>query len=270
MKNLLSFVVNHHVFFLFVILEFVSASLIFRGNSYQNAVFFTSSNVFIAGFYQNITSVTDYLNLKEVNEDLVQENAKLRSLITYHMPVRGTQKVYRIGKVLTPYPYKYISAKVIGNTVNQRSNYLTLDKGSMHGIKPDMGVITSDGVVGLVVKVSDNFCTVMSMLHKHTKISAKIKRNNYLGFVTWEGQNPELAKLEDIPKHLNLFIEDEIVTSSFSSIFPENIPIGRIKDYQDEQSANFYQIDLTLAADFRNLSRVYIVDNLLQGRKEER
>jgi rod shape-determining protein MreC len=164
--------------------------------------------------------------------------------------------------------YVYSSAKVINNSTNKRQNYITLDKGGINGIKPEMGVISSKGVVGIVKNVSGNFSSVMSVLHEKNKLSAKIKKSGYFGSLVWGNNSYRIADLKDIPNHVKLAIGDTIVTSGFSSIFPENILIGTVKEFDLPEGNNFYNIKVEFAEDYKRISHVYIIRSLLKEEKE--
>ena len=263
MRNLIIFFWKNNFFFLFLLLEVFSFYLIISNNRFHNTGFFNSSNFVTGNVYRIYDDVTGYINLKNSNELLAMENAKLLSQAqnafidtrTYISQV--TDSVYK-------QKYTYREAKVISNSINRRNNFITLDKGRNHGIEPLMGVIAPDGVVGIVKDVSDNFCSVLSLLNKNTTISSKLKKSGYLGSVTWEGGNSTVAELSDIPKHARVNTGDTVITSGASTIFPENIMVGVIDEIKLEDGDNFYKIKLILSTDFGKLSYVYIVNNLLK------
>jgi rod shape-determining protein MreC len=161
--------------------------------------------------------------------------------------------------------YRYISAKVISNSVNKRNNYLILNKGYRQGADKEMAVITPQGVVGIVKEASENFCSVLSMLHSQTHISAKIKKYNQNGTVIWGGTDQYYGTLKDIPGHVLINIGDTIVTSGYSSIFPEGVVIGTIADYSLIEGNNFYLIKIKFSVDYNQLVYVEVVTNLLKG-----
>jgi len=158
--------------------------------------------------------------------------------------------------------YTYIPAQVISNSVNKQYNFVTIDRGSNHGIKPEMAVISPRGVVGVVYSVSANYATVISLLNRDFMLSVKIRKNNYFGPLAWEGINPEIASLTEIPYHVNVQKGDTIVTSGYSTIFPEGLLVGVVSDFQIEKS-NFYRINVELSEKFRQLTYVYVINNLL-------
>jgi rod shape-determining protein MreC len=164
--------------------------------------------------------------------------------------------------------YTYTSAKVVNNSTNRRDNYLTLDKGSKQGIRNNMAVISSTGVVGVVKDVSDNFCTVISLLHSDLTISSKLKKDGSFGPLNWDGVNFSVATLSDIPTHVRLKEGDTVVTSQYSKMFPENIMIGTVQSYYTEPMKPFYTVKVNLSTDFKKLTYVYIVQNKLREEQE--
>jgi len=260
MKNLLRFLARYHAVFLFVFLEVVSISMIVKYNNYQHVKFLNSSNRITGSIYSGYWSVAEYFTLKRINNELAEENAKLRSqLMREELSKIGNEapeqdSLYRQN-------FFFVTAKVINNSVNRAHNYILLNKGSRYGIKPDMGVVSSDGVVGVVTHVSENYCTVISILNNRLKISAKIKRNNYFGSLTWDGDDYRKAELDEIPFHVDVAKGDTIVTSGYSAIFPEGLMLGTVSDYSLHGGSNFYKITVNLSVDFKNLVYVDVIQN---------
>ena len=267
MRNLLRFLTKNSFIFLFVILEVIAFGMLIQNNNYQNSKFFNSSNFLVGNLYATVNNFNDYFHLKEENQVLAEQNAKLQSTnVSSFMKVFG--RLVQINDTTYLQNYVYSSAKVINNSTNKRQNYITLDKGGINGIKPEMGVISSKGVVGIVKNVSEHFSSVMSVLHEKNKLSAKIKKSGYFGSLVWGNNNYRIADLKDIPNHVELAIGDTIVTSGFSSIFPENILIGTIKEFDLPEGNNFYNIKVEFSEDYKNISHVYIVRSLLKEEKE--
>lgn len=260
MRNLFLFIWKHHIFVLFLILEALAFYFIVKNNSFQNAGFINSANIVAGNILGIYSEIREYFYLRKTNQILVEENALLRSqleesFIKNQIPYKAD----------TNYIQKYIyrTARVLNNSVNKRNNYLTLDKGRLHGIEPEMGVISPDGVVGVIKNVSDNFSTVMSVLNKNTVVSCKVKKNGYFGTLIWEGGNPAYATLNDVPRHAALQQGDTIVTSGASAIYPEGILVGFVDEARLEDGDNFYTIRIKLSADYAKLTHVYVVKNLM-------
>ena len=261
MRNLTLFIWKHSFFFLFLLLEIVCVYLVVRNNSFQKASFINSANSLSISVLGASNNIKDYFHLKNENENLAKENAILRthSLISFSKLVNSQYTIY---DTVYNQKYTYTNCKVVNNSTNRRNNYITLNKGEKHGVQRNMGVITSEGIVGLVKEVSTNFCTVMSLLHSKASISSKIKKNNFFGPLTWDGKSFRYATLVDIPSHVDLAIGDTIVTSAYSLSFPENIMVGTIDSYEKKEGAFFYIIKVKLSTEFKKLSHVYVVNNL--------
>lgn len=240
-----------------------------ENNKYHNASFLNSTNKMSATVYTLVNSVTQYLYLKENNEWLAAENVKLRMMLPSNK-IETKSKSVLIKDTLLNQQYIFVNARVINSTVNKRNNYLTLDKGSLAGIAPEMGVVTDKGIVGIVKDVSSNFSTVISFLHIKSKVSAKFKNSNYFGSLVWEdNNNPTTATLKDIPKHVVFKTGDTLVTTAFSNVYPENIFLGTVKSSEIKPGDNFYTITIKLSTDFYSLTHVYVVKDLLKEEQKQ-
>lgn len=217
---------------------------------------------------EGVNYVNEYINLKATNRNLANENARLRSLLPDAYYQSGISKSM-VNDTIKHQQYSFVVAKVINNSMTRRNNYLTLDKGSLQGVAHEMGVITSQGVVGIVKNTSGHFSTAMSMLHKDMRISGKFKNNNYFGSLSWEGTDPTTAVLKDIAKHVVFKTGDTVVTTSYSAVFPENILIGTVSGFDIKPGENFYNIKIKLSTNFSNLTYVYIVDNVLKSEQRQ-
>ncbi|CAN5505030.1 rod shape-determining protein MreC [soil metagenome] len=249
---------------LFLILQVFCIYLLVQNNKFQNASVLNATNAGVAKAMEGVSYVQEYVHLRENNEGLATENAKLRTLLKDAAYDQDSSRIL-VNDSSRKQQYAYVTAKVINNSINRRNNYLTLNKGSVEGIKPEMGVITSSGVVGIVQQVSEHYCTVMSLLHNKTRISAMIQRNNFFGSLAWDGTDPSIATLNEIDKTVPVQKGDTIVTTSYSSIFPAGIMIGKVEEARLKPGSNFHEIRIKLSTRFDNLSYVYIVDNLLKN-----
>ncbi len=268
MKKLFQLLWRNNFTILFLFLWTISIYLVVANNRFQQVYVFNSANTMVASIMEMVNYFADYLHLKETNESLAKENAELKSkLASNYYSLSITDSTVKDSAYIQQ--YTYTTARVVNSSVNRRNNYLTLDKGRIHGIQPDMGVISSDGVVGIVKDVSDHYCTVMSLLHKNSKVSARFLGTNYFGSVVWEGDNSRRAELLEIPKHVRFKKGDTLVTTVFSTVFPEGVRVGTVSGFELKSEANFYQIDLKLSTDFAKLSHVYIVKNLLKAEQKQ-
>jgi rod shape-determining protein MreC len=266
MRYILAFIWRYRFFFLFLVLEVVSVVLIANKSYYQRSVITNATDGFTGGIFSAWSDFTSYFKLKQENERLANENARLWQRLTESQVTNDTLTSH-VDDTLRGQQYTYAVARVISNSTTLRNNYIMLNKGKRHGITRDMAVFNPSGIVGTVVSVSDNFCWVMSMLNKHTKVSARINRLNQMGTIVWNGGSPARGTLLDIPAHVKIKVGDTISTSGFSHIFPEGIMVGTVEKIYVESGEHFYTIDFRYSADLNALQYVYVVKNLL--RKEQ-
>ena len=260
MRSLLRYVLKNYAFLLFLLLEVFSFVLIFNYNTYQKSKYLNSSNSVTASIYNSYNSIIKYFGLSAVNRELSEENAKLRSLLNNVGNISSDSIAFSIEHQDSL--YKFISARVINNSVNKQYNYITLNKGRKDGIKPDQGIVNANGVVGVITNVSESYSVGFSVLNKRWGVSAKLKDNGTFGPLSWDGNDFRYANLNGIPFHVELTIGDTVVTSSYSSVFPEGYLIGTVSSFEQPQGENYYIINVKLAVDFKSLSYVEVIDNL--------
>ncbi|RMG80156.1 MAG: rod shape-determining protein MreC [Bacteroidetes bacterium] len=268
MQNLLNFLWKYRNFLFFIFLEVLALFFLVQSNNFHHSKFVHTVNTVSGNFYLLFHDVKQYFYLKKQNEDLAKENARLKKL-ELNSQLRIYTPTKFVEDTLYGIQYEYISAKIIHNTVHLRNNYLLTDQGSDQDIEPGMGVISAKGVVGIIKDVSPHFSNAISVLHSKTKISAKIKKNNYFGLITWNGKNPRVVQLNDIPLHVDISIGDTVVTRGSSAIFPPEILIGTIQSYEKNEVEGFYNIDVLLSVDFKNVTYVQIVKNLYKKEMKE-
>ena len=257
MQRLLNFILQNRAFFTFVALELVCAWFIVRNNAYQSASFFNSSNAVAAKMLNVSQNINNYLYLRVVNQELAEENARLRKELEAKNPI-----ISRDSALLKQYDYE--SAKVVNNSVEMFRNFITINKGSVHGIKPGMAVINSGKVVGKVKTTSDNFSVLISLLNLDEQVSAEISRTGNFGTVRWDGVDPKYTTLQYIPRHVNPLPGDSVVTSGLNAVFPKNILIGRITRAHLQPNELWWDIQVELAQDFTRLQHVEVVKSLLK------
>ncbi len=262
MRNLLLFLNRYNAFFLFLLLEVFCFYLIVNYNHFQRTQFLSSSGVLSASVLNAKSGVTDYFSLGKQNEQLAAQNSvlldklynkeKVRYIYTADTTERDSSEVRKL--------YDFIPAKIINKSTLKLHNYLTINKGENQGLKPQMGVMGPNGAVGLIQKTSKNYSTVMTLLHKESRISAILKNNNHFGSLTWDGRNEFYAQLNDIPTNIKVAKNDTVVTSGFSDFFPANIMIGLVDSIWREPGSNFHTINVELSTIFRSIDHVYIID----------
>lgn len=268
MRHILAFIWKHNFFFLFLVLEILSIVILVNRSYYQRAVITNLTDRFTGSVNSTYSSVTGYFYLKQENDRLAAENSMLWQNLKHGQVTTDTLTTLLLD-TLNRQSYRYTVAKVISNSTSNRNNYIMLNKGKRHGIQHDMAVISPEGIVGTVVSISDNFSWVMSVLNKHSKVSARINRLNQMGTVLWQGNNPGRGSLTDIPVHVKVVKGDTIYTSGFSYIFPEGIMVGTVESIKVKEGDHFYDIDFRWAADMNSLTHVYIVKNLFREEQVE-
>jgi rod shape-determining protein MreC len=273
MRNLFNLILRYHFILLFIVLETISFTLIVTYNNYQRASFLDSGNFFTGSLYEWFSSYKQYFNLKKVNVRLAEENALLRTQLQEYLTKSNYGRPVLVDSLYLPSintdslkkaNFFFSTARVINNSINQQHNFITINKGRFNGVKLNMGVIADGHVVGLVFNSSEHYSTVISLLNSRWKVSAKIKSNDYFGSLSWDGRNYRKAMLNEIPYHVPVHKGDTVVTSGFSPSFPEGLVIGTISDYSIGSGSNFYKIEVTLAADFKNLVMVGLIENKKQ------
>ncbi|MCX6185701.1 MAG: rod shape-determining protein MreC [Bacteroidetes bacterium] len=267
MRNIIFFLYKYYTFLLFLGLELLSFIIIYRYNNYQKASFLNYTGSVSSGFYNAISSTSSYFSLKNVNDSLQAENARLRSQLLNAF-YQNSFTATKINDTTYKQQYEYISASVVNNSVTKRNNYITLDKGSDHGIEKGMGVICSNGIVGTVQFVSSQYCVVLSFLNSQSNLSVKVKKNNAFGSLIWEGDDPGEARLKDINKHVKVAVNDDIITSNYSTIYPEGIPVGSISSHYLDGGENFHSIHVKLNTDFGAIKCVYVIRNLFKNQQQ--
>ena len=257
MRNLLAFISRYQFTFFFVIYLTISFILIYNNNYYQRSTVVSTTGGITGRLNEYYSNFTGFFELKRSNEALAKENATLRAMLqikTKTIP----DSLYRYE---SGFSIKYISARVISNTTQFRNNYFMLDKGYIAGIKKDMGVITNEGVMGIIIDVTENYSSGISILHKDARLSGRIKKNNQLVNISWDGVNYRLGDISHIPTHVSLVPGDTIETSGNSQIFPEGIMIGTVDYIDEEMDDMFKKGKIRFSTDYNQVTHVYVVEN---------
>lgn len=268
MRNFILFISKYHIFFLFLAFQVVCFVLIARNNSFHHSGFINSSNAVVGKLFEWRSSFTEYINLKRVNEDLAEENQRLRNKLKANF-VNVNEHFVLINDTLRERQYQYKNAEVINKSINKQRNFLTINKGSNEGITPEMGVINAHGLVGIVKDVSEHFSTVIPIINIAYTASVEIKRTGNFGLLNWRGEDYRFAYIEDIAKHVNVQLGDTIVTRSASAIYPKGIFVGTVSRIVDEPGSNYFDIQIRLVNDFSALHYVSVLENLLKEEQVE-
>lgn len=264
MQRLFLFFYQYRAFFTFLILELVCAWLIIGNNPYQGARFFNSSNGLVAAMNNISHGVREYFLLRQINSTLAEENAQLRSKFEALNQLQYITPSPEITDSTVINQFDFVSAKVVSNTVNRFTNFLTINKGSDYGITPGMAVISPLGAVGKVRTVSRHYSVVTSILHVDVQVSALLKRTGHFGTIQWDGVDPDYVKFKFIPRHVEPVKGDSVLTSGYNAIFPSGIMVGLIEEVHLTDEL-FYDLKVKLSQDFRKLSYVEVVKNSLKN-----
>ncbi|MCD8572253.1 MAG: rod shape-determining protein MreC [Bacteroides graminisolvens] len=273
MRNLLNFLIKYNYWFVFLLLEIASLVMLFRFNNYQQSVYFTSANAISGKVYEISGGITSYFYLKSANETLLERNTILERQLAF---LRNALKDRNVDSLeinrlaeLSSNQYKTIPAHVINNSLNLVNNYLTLDKGKSDGILPEMGVIGEEGVVGIVYMASEHYSVVISALNSKSNISCKIKNSDYFGYLKWEHGDSRYAYLKDLPRHAEFNLGDTIITSGYSTVFPEGVMVGTVDDMADSNDGLSYLLKVKLATNFGKISNVRVITDVQRIEQEE-
>ena len=231
-----------------------------RTSYYQSSKLISWTNSIAGGWYQGVHSISGYFGLKSENDRLAEENARLRAQLEESY-IKYNDSVFTVNDTTYRQRYSYTEAQVIKNSWNQQNNYVMINKGSSHGIKPDMAVISPDGIVGVVMSVSENFATIMPVLHSDSRNSVKVKRTGISGSLVWDGADYRYAQVIDVPTTHKFLQGDTIITSGLANDFPEGIPVGYVMEAENLSGSGFYIVKIRLATDFNKLDHVYIIND---------
>jgi len=262
-RNLLDFFLKYRYWFLFIFLEAVSFGLLFRFNNYQGSVCFTSASRLAGKVYEISAGMTSYFHLRSVNEELMERNICLEQQVAalrkaYVEATRDTGWVEHVRHSVLK-DYTLLKADVIHNSINRRDNYITLDKGEKDGIRPEMGVVDGNGVVGIVYLTSSHFSIVIPLLNSKSSISCKVRDSDYFGYLKWDGEDSRYTYLMDLPRHSVCEKGDTIVTSGFTAIFPAGVMVGTVEDVADSHDGLSYLVKVKLSTDFGRLNDVRVI-----------
>ena len=265
MRNLLDFLARHNHWFLFVLLEVVSFVLVFRYNSYQGSVWFSSANAVAGKVYEARSAVDQYFSLAEVNRKLTERNLYLERELahltdTTAAATKDSSWMQRVqAGVLRG--YRSVPAKVVSNSLDKLNNFITIDKGTADGVQKDMGVACGLGVVGIVYLAAEHYSVVIPVLNSKSNISCSIRGRGYFGYLHWYGDRPDEAYVDDVPRHARFRIGDVVVTSGYSSVFPPGMLVGKIMRVYNSANGMSYRLRVKLSTDFGNLRDVCVIND---------
>ncbi len=246
---------------LFLFLEVLAFYLVINFNNKQRSIFAHSSSLYTAEINDKFKQMKNYLHLTEINDSLSHSNARLHSRLSNILETRPL-----MDSLITPVDlkkYNYTSAEIISYTTSLRNNTMVINKGKSSGLDDGMAVLGEDGIIGVTMRCTEHFCSVLPIIHSQARISARILSCECFGNLTWTSSNPNILQLNAIPKHVKISVGDSVVTSGFSHIFPPNIFVGTVYSAFIPSGSNFYKIQVKTNNDFYSLHYVYVVKNLM-------
>jgi rod shape-determining protein MreC len=259
MENLIRFITKNSPWFTWLFLAIVSIVLLCQTNPYHRSIWFSSANFITANVYDFQNNVTGYFGLRQTNDEILERTGQL---IAENQALRKQLQQYQdlghYSQDSAEYQYHYVIAHVVGNTINQAENYITLDKGSVDGIHQDLGVADQNGVIGIVANVSEHYSLVLSVLNPKLRLSVMLKGTESFGSLVWDGKDSRYANLEDLPRNVDYNNGDTIVTTGYTSSFPKDIPVGRVVDTFDE-GGSFLTLQIELFPNFNRLNSVHVI-----------
>jgi len=265
MRELLNFLIRYSAWFVFALYATASCILLFQRNPFQHHVYLTSANAVVSGVYDAASNVTGYINLRDINSDLQRRTAALEgevialrhqnTLLIQQLQQDSLRALDSIGR------FNFILATVVNNSVVNPYNYITVNKGALDGIGPEMGVMDQNGVVGVVNVVSNHYARIISLLNPNFRLSCKLRGNDAFGSLVWDGKSPYEAILEELPRQVKFRKGDTIITSGYSAMFPAGIPVGTIIGSTRGDNDNFNTLRIKLLTDFSTLSTVKVISN---------
>lgn len=265
MHNLLDFLAKYYIWFIFVILEVISCLLLFQYNSYQGSVWLNSSNVVTGKVLEISSDIESFFSLSKVNRQLTLRNfyleRQLEQLRRLYADATADTIKADAGQMELLGKYKLTSASVVSSTLDQRDNLMTINRGSADGIEPDMGVVCGLGVVGVTYMVGKHYTVVMPVINTRTRISCIIRGRGYFGFLKWDGKDPSVAYLEDVPRHARFKKGEWVETNGYSSIFPQGVLVGKILQVYNSRDGLSYRLKIHLSTDFGNLRNVCVISD---------
>lgn len=267
MNNLFQFLYKHLNWIVFIVLEIICFVLLFSYNNFQSSVYLSTANQVTARLLSGKDKATSYFGLADKNRILAEQNAQLQQRVmelemlnTQHQldslsKAKSIEHVYRAGYHITP-------AQIIDKSINRADNYFTIDRGTVDGIAPDMGVMGVDGIVGVVYKCTNHYSLVMPLLNSNSSISCKVFGNNDFGYLKWQGGDSRYAMLYDLPRYSNVEIGDTIVTSGNSSFFPEGVMVGRVEETYTSVDGIYMTLKVRLSTSFSKLEHAFVVGKM--------
>lgn len=274
-RNIFLFIRRYLNFLIFLVLQVVCIAILVSYNKTHEAVFSNISMEVTGWTDKQYNSVESYFRLKNENRRLVEENNALRNMLASNFSGPDTSKSFFIDSLVKDTTGKvrkftWLPAKVINNSISSQTNYITLERGTKQGVKKGMAVVApGNSIVGVVMSTSENYSIIMSLLHRNSKVSSMLKKDNNAGTLEWDGKDPLVLTLKNIPKSAKVVKGDTVLTSQYSSVFPYGLMVGKITAIEADPSSNFFTLKVRPTTNFSAIQYVYLVDNLLFSEQKQ-
>lgn len=267
MRNIFLFIARFSNLLFFLVLQVLALSMLFRYNKFHQAAYMNAANEVTGKFFLRYNNIETYFSLRKENDQLRTQNAELLNKLTsnFSAPDSSMQLVQDTIRLQEQEQYRkflFLPARVIGNSVNEQNNFITLHRGSNQGVAVNMAVVGASGVIGKVVDVSPNMAVVMSLLHRRNSVVALLKKGSGIGEVVWDGKDPRYVSLNSIPRTVKVAKGDTVVTSPYSDIFPPGQIVGFVEEVVDDKATSSYNIKVKTGTDFFSVQHAFVVKNL--------
>lgn len=254
MNTLIAFFAKHYRWVVFVALEVLCGALLLRFNSFHHRVWLSSASSVAGAVYECRSAVTSFFSMGVANAELTERNIVLEQ----HFSVLRGRVGADSSAVAVPL-VDGVSARVVSNAVSGLDNLITINRGSADGVAADMGVVSGLGVVGVTYLVGSHYAVVLPVLNSRSRISCSIRGKGYFGYLHWDGGAPNIAYVDDVPRHATVAVGDYVETNGYSAVFPEGILVGRVINVYDSSDALSYRLEVQLTTDFSTLRDVFVI-----------
>lgn len=265
MRDLINFIIRYSAWFVFVFYMVVSAILLAGNNTYHQSVYLTSANAVSGTVFGTWSEITGYFHLRKINESLQASNAELQNQVLNLKEELAACRL-QLSDTAVPFGGKerfgFVPATVINNNTSHPRNFFTINRGTADGVEPGMGVVDQNGVVGIVNVTGPHLSRVISLLNETQHFSVKLKGTGFIGSLAWKGRDATIGYVEEIPRHARYHKGDTVVTSGFSTTFPEGIPVGTVIGRTRGSDDSFYTLKVRLNSDFKALSTVRVIKDI--------
>ena len=274
MRNIFLFIRRYFNFLFFLVMRIIALSFLFRYNKFHEAAFMGVANEITGRVSERYSNIEYYFYLKKENEALAKRNVALLNQlpVDFQAPDSATNIIADTAiqdSTRSIRRYLWREATIVNKSVSLQNNYITIHRGENQGVKKDMGVVSAAGIVGTVVNTSENFAVVMSLFHRQSSVSAKLKKTGEVGKISWDGTSKLQLTMTNVPKSAAVAKGDSIVTSGYSLRFPEGEMIGTIDEIMTDKTSNFYTMKIKPSTNFFNVTHVFVVENL-QGTEQKK